>query len=232
MNKTIKNLFLLTIIYLTTPSTIQPSNQQTQEPLVLKIMNNSNQSAILNEIEYSYAFTINKKVQKHAIPNTTAIQFSAHQAKQLAINVSVPTPTATPKGASIEFNPMGITAIQVHSKKNPTNNKKIIINPPYYHLNIANTEEAPSICINYNAKDGWHIESCKKIKNTKKTTTPANKLTTTSTGKASAASVKTNTILQTKKAPAKRAKTKKSTSNQSKPKTPINAEAPQKTTTP
>lgn len=203
-----KKTFLLAAIQALTFSNFLASDTQKQEPLILKIMNNSKQAAVLSEIEYSYAFTVNNKIQKHVIPNTTAIQFSPHQAKQLSINVSIPIPT-TPKGASIEFNPMGITGIKIHSKKTTSQNKKISINPPYYHLNIANTQEAPSICINYNTKEGWHIESCKKVKTTKKTTQKGSKktkkITTSTTAVASGVPAipkeKTLTI-SAKKAPA------------------------------
>lgn len=180
MNKKIKKVLLLTAMHVIAISKILALDAQKQEPLILKIMNNSKHAAVLSEIEYSYAFTVNNKTQKHVIPNTTAIQFSPHQAKQLAINVSIPIPSTTPSGASIEFNPMGITGIKMHSKKSSSDNKKITINPPYYHLNVANAE-APSICINYNTKEGWHIESCKKVKPAKKTPQKASKKTKKST---------------------------------------------------
>lgn len=164
MNSSTKNLILLTITSLFLAPGIQASNTTQQEPLVLKITNKSKQSATLSEIEYSYGFKINNITQKAIVPNTTKIEFMANQTKQLAINVSIPTPSA-PKGATVNFVPIGITAIKIYSTKNKSNNKSIPINPPYYHLNIANTgNPTPSICINYSTKKGWYAQPCPQIK--------------------------------------------------------------------
>lgn len=181
MNKTIKILHFLTTMSFMTSIEIQSSSSKKEESLVLKIQNNSNNPAVLSEVEYSCAFIVNEEIKKQVIHNTTNKEFSGKQAKNLGINVSIPIPsptskTTSSKKSSVSFQPMGITAITIHSVNNSKDAKTIIIKPPYYHLNVANAKPAPSICINYNTNDGWHIEkTCKKITSEKnsKTTTPS-----------------------------------------------------------